>query len=144
MIPGYIPDGFQVSESYTIIAAEDGRKPFVLHSPSGSDVDYVGFMNGDGFIKLYMSSFLGGTLDVWLEIYQIPHVLPEHLQGFSTGEFRAIDITEIRTIGDMQVAILEIPGVWITAYVQDDQMMVIESTLSPEEHQKVFSSLFEE
>lgn len=146
MIPGYIPDGFELDSSHEMSFDKDGRDPSSYHSPLGNSIMSLHYENGDEIICINASDFPGGTLESWLEIYQSTpfddcECLPRRGGEELSISNRSPEIVEEQMIGDTPVVVLEGPIGWAVAFVHNDQFWLVEGTVSLKELLKVVESL---
>lgn len=123
---------------------------FDFRSPAGNDIQGLHYQSKDKLLLITKSSYPDGSLDAWRSAYEPTEKETSECNceciasvvGFPMSPRRA-EIKEVRTIGDTQVAILEMGGTWITIFVRDEYLLTVASSISLEENLKVVESLLE-
>lgn len=123
---------------------------FDWRSPVGNDIQGVHYQSKDKLLLITKSSYPDGSLDLWRSAYEPTDKSASDCNcdciasvvGFPVPPRRA-EIKEVRTIGDIQVAVLEKPDGWITIFVRDETLLTVESSISLEENLKIVESLLE-
>jgi hypothetical protein len=147
MVPGYLPVGFEYDKSIELIfSVEDGREPSPLFSPSGNSTTLVHYIKGDEHLCIHKSIFPDGSLEKWLEIFQDVSIdncecFPRRSGDSTNLSNRLPKIVEKQTIEGIEVQILEGPIGWMSVYVKDNVLMIVEGTIPLEENLKVVTSL---
>jgi len=162
LIPGYIPDGFELISGFqlpgdiqgTIVWGQQALrtirlKPFELKSPLGNDILGVYYQGEEQMLLISKSEYPDGSLDLVLEGYaaSIPDPCQCECQEVRlSGDFisdRSIELKETRTIAGREVAIFEAPLGWTAVFIKEDELLAVESAISLEEILKVVESLLE-
>lgn len=168
LIPGYLPQGFKlisgfqlpgeltslqfstVDEACFLGRRERGFPFFDVKSPVGNIIQGVYYQSKDSLILITKSYFPDGDLDQWLAAYD--NGQPKSCEcecktlcclNLSPLLNRLLQVQEIRTIAGTQVAVLEGPRGWTTAFVRGDYLLSVESGISLEENLKIVASLLE-
>jgi len=149
LIPGYIPDGFELISGFqlpgdiqgTIVWGQQALrtirlKPFELKSPLGNDILGVYYQGDDQLLLISKSAYPDGSLELFLSSLED-----------STPEPCQCECLEIRLDDDFiagtEVAVFEGPLGWTTVFVRQDELLAVESGISLEENLKVVESLLE-
>jgi hypothetical protein len=163
LIPGYVPDGFELVSGFQLpgdiiqasivwgqeVSRTMRLKPFELKSPLGNDILGVYYQGDEHMLLISRSEYPDGSLELFLDGYaaSIPEPCQcECLEVRLNGDFipdRFIELKETRTIAGTEVAIYEGPQGWTTVFVQEDELLAVESGISLEENLKIVESLLE-
>ena len=170
LIPAYLPDGYKLVKGYQLSAIPSerwfdadqppGDDPMVrvaqamgkpvdvlnLYNPAGKDVFGVQFQKGEKHLLITKASYPGGSMDLWLSTYAgstssnqsgemscPPMIIP-------SLDFRD-KLTEVRTLQNSQVAILQGPLGWKAVFVKGDDLLTVQGDISLEEILKIAESL---
>jgi hypothetical protein len=171
LIPGYVPEGFDLVEGYQVEAQdfiaptfstddedsdEDARIicdvdmsaiSFDLRNPAGNDTLGVHYQNGDSLLLITKSYYPGGSLETWRTAYEASGSTAGcNCECFAFAiqppvPLRDEQIQEERTIDGTRVAILKGARGWTVVFVRGDYLIAVESDISLEEILKVVASL---
>lgn len=166
LIPGYLPEGFDLFSGYQLssdfamgefaVTENSGvvnRLKFgdyfaTKKSPAGNVIQGVYYQGKGNFINISKSYYPGGTLDDWLAKYEKAETelgvcdCAGIIQiGALPFPLRFEQFKEQRSIEDTPVAILEGVQGWSTFFVRGDYLLTVESGISLDENLKIVASL---
>ncbi len=127
---------------------------FNLQSPAGNDILGVHYQDGDSLLLITKSSYPGGSLDGWQATFEGDDegdcdcdcgcccmVITIDPLPFPHGK---VEITEVRSVGETQVAIVDHGLIGATAvFMRGDHLLTVQGDISLEETLKVVESLLQ-